>query len=163
MDILTDLMIMALPMGLLPGLQINRRQKIGLAGIFGVGFIVIAAALIRLSQIVGQDRTDAIGLAVWGIVESSVSVVVGSLPALKSFLGRAINRTLRRGSSPIPGMQTYPSGHHAGNKMYHDGAGSHRSWTRTDAIPLGDRENSVSNSDSTKSVGGEIVVERSWA
>lgn len=98
-DILTDFMIMLLPLRILPKLQVNRRQKIGLACVFCVGFIAIAAAIVRLTLIIGQERTDPVGLAVWGLVESSISVIVGSMPALKSLLSRAVDKASRRGSS----------------------------------------------------------------
>jgi len=93
---LTDLMIMALPIKLLTFLHVSRAQRLALIGIFSVGCIVIACALVRLTQIIAQARSDPVGLAVWGVVESSMSVVVGSLPALKSFFGRAWDRTVKR-------------------------------------------------------------------
>lgn len=160
-DVLTDLMIMALPIGLLPSLQVNRQQKIGLAGIFCVGFIVIAAALLRLSQIVGQARSDPVGLAVWGLVESSISVVVGTLPALKTFFGRALDRTLNRGSAPLSSERAHRRRHTGMDDIY-DGEASHKSWARAEVIPLADRGDSLSHQPSTKSVRGQIVVEREW-
>lgn len=96
MDVLTDLMIMALPIKLLTLLHVTRAQKAALVGIFSVGGIVIVCALIRLTQIVSRARSDPVGLAVWGLVEGSMSVIVGSLPALKSFFGRAWDRTVKR-------------------------------------------------------------------
>ena len=71
----------------------------GLAGVFCVGIMVIASAIARLTQIIGQERSDPVGLSVWGLVESSVSVIVGSMPPLKSMLGKTLSRT-RRGYSP---------------------------------------------------------------
>lgn len=89
-------MIMILPIRLLRELQVDRRQKIGLAGIFGVGVIIMAAAIVRCTQIVAYARSDPVGLAVWSLVESSISVMVGALPALKTLLTRTILRTLNR-------------------------------------------------------------------
>lgn len=127
-DVLTDLMIMVLPIGLLPALQVNRKQKAGLAGIFMVGLIVIAAALVRLTQIVGQSRSDPVGLAVWGLVESSISVMVGSLPALKTFLGRTLQRTLQRGSAPLSSSERVaPVKVHQSSDVY-DGGHFSKSW-----------------------------------
>jgi hypothetical protein len=94
-----DIMIMLLPLRLLPKLQVSRRQKVGLAGVFCVGIMVVASAIARLTQIIGQERSDPVGLSVWGLVESSVSVIVGSLPPLKNMLGKTLSRT-RRGYSP---------------------------------------------------------------
>jgi hypothetical protein len=94
-------MIMALPIKLLTFLHVSRAQRLALIGIFSVGCIVIACALVRLTQIVVDARSDPVGLAVWGVVESSMSVVVGSLPALKSFFGRAWDRTVKRYSGQL--------------------------------------------------------------
>lgn len=91
-------MIMALPIKLLTLLHVTRAQKAALIGIFSVGGIVIVCALIRLTQIVSRARSDPVGLAVWGLVEGSMSVIVGSLPALKSFFGRAWDRTVKKRS-----------------------------------------------------------------
>lgn len=92
---------MALPIKLLTFLHVTRAQRLALIGIFSVGCIVIACALARLTQIVAQARSDPVGLAVWGTVEASMSVVVGSLPALKSFFGRAWERTRKRYSGQL--------------------------------------------------------------
>jgi hypothetical protein len=160
-DVLTDLMIMLLPIGLLPSLQVNKRQKIGLAGIFCVGLIVIAAALLRLSQIVGAARTDPVGLAVWGLVESSISVMVGSLPALKTFLGRTLHRTLHRGSAPLSSReriaesQTPQLGRPS--EVYD---GFSKSWARAEGIPL--NEYGEMRKSGSKSMSGQVVVEREW-
>lgn len=101
-DILSDIMIMLLPLRLLHKLQVSRRQKLGLAGVFCVGIMVVASAIARLTQIIGQERSDPVGLSVWGLVESSISVMVGSLPPLKNMLGKKLSRT-RRGYSPYAG------------------------------------------------------------
>jgi len=44
-DILTDLMIMALPIRMIRDLQVNRRQKAALAGIFSVS--VVSEKMVR--------------------------------------------------------------------------------------------------------------------
>jgi hypothetical protein len=100
-DVLTDLIIMVLPYKLLMALRVSRAQRFALVGIFSVGGIVIACSLIRLTQIIAHARSDPVGLAVWGVVESSMSVVVGSLPALKSYVGRAWDRTVMRYSGQL--------------------------------------------------------------
>ena len=92
-DVLSDLMIMALPIRILPTLRMNGAQKQGLALIFCIGFLIIATALVRLSQIVTTQRTDPVGLAVWGLVESNVAVIVGTLPALKGLISRKVQST----------------------------------------------------------------------
>lgn len=159
-DILTDIMIMLLPLRLIPTLQVNRRQKIGLAGVFCVGIMVIAAAIARLTQIIGQARTDPVGLAVWGIVESSVSVIVGSLPALKSLLSRTMERTLRQGHTPYaPGSSSRRGGHSSREKRSNT-LESH--GTGTGSIPLKDTYNPTPSHLSSTSSKGQIFVRQDY-
>ncbi|KAK4496692.1 hypothetical protein PRZ48_012674 [Zasmidium cellare] len=98
-DILSDLMIMALPIRIIPSLQVTRDHKRGLLLIFCIGLFIIAAAIVRLTQIVTSERTDPAGLSVWGLVESSISVCVGSLPPLKALISRKAHSTFRSGKS----------------------------------------------------------------
>ncbi|RMZ03108.1 hypothetical protein D0860_06953 [Hortaea werneckii] len=95
-DVLSDLLIILLPSGLLRHLQVDKRHKVGLAGIFGIGLVRIPCAIIRWTQIVLSARTDPVGLAVWSLAESSISVMVGSLPALKALFTRTVHRTVQR-------------------------------------------------------------------
>ncbi|KAI6912940.1 hypothetical protein KC318_g1720 [Hortaea werneckii] len=95
-DVLSDILIILLPSGLLRHLQVDKRHKLGLAGIFGIGLVRIPCAIIRWTQIVLTARTDPVGLAVWSLAESSISVMIGSLPALKALFTRTVNRTVQR-------------------------------------------------------------------
>jgi len=132
---MTDLMIMALPIKLLTFLHVSRAQRLALIGIFSVGCIVIACALVRLTQIIAQARSDPVGLAVWGVVESSMSVVVGSLPALKSFFGRAWDRTMKRYSAR-PGSSDVRWSDRAGMPGRVVVSDPEKSWASTKVIPL---------------------------
>ncbi|GIJ87376.1 hypothetical protein Asppvi_006282 [Aspergillus pseudoviridinutans] len=85
-DILTDLMIMYLPLRILWKTKMNLHQKLGLATVFCLGFIIIAAAIIRAVAITGKAYSDQAALAVWGIAESSISMIVGCLPPFKTFI-----------------------------------------------------------------------------
>jgi hypothetical protein len=128
-------MIMALPIKLLTFLHVSRAQRLALIGIFSVGCIVIACALIRLTQIIAHARSDPVGLAVWGVVESSMSVVVGSLPALKSFFGRAWDRTVKRYSGQLLSSDVRWSDRVGmpGRVVVSD---PEKSWASTKVIPL---------------------------
>lgn len=135
-DVLTDLMIMALPIKLLTFLHVTRAQRLALIGIFSVGCIVIACALVRLTQIVAQARSDPVGLAVWGTVETSMSVVVGSLPALKSFFGRAWERTKKRYSGQLGSAEARWSNRAAGPGRVVLSDDAEKSWASANAAPL---------------------------
>jgi hypothetical protein len=67
---------MILPLRLIWKLQIPLMQKVSIGGIFGVGFICVIAATIRLVQIgveSGSDTTPSSSwLAFWAIIEASI-------------------------------------------------------------------------------------------
>lgn len=144
-------MIMVLPLRLLHKLQVSMQQKMGLAGVFTVGIMVVATAIVRLTQIIGQERSDPVGLAVWGLVESSISVIVGSLPPLKNVLGRQLSRT-RRGYSPYGADRTY--GLNSKGKM------SLKSRTRGTVIPLEGSGDTATTKHSHSQSKGEIHLQQ---
>lgn len=54
MDVVTDLLIMALPMLVIPKLQLDIKKKIGLVLVFSLALFVIVAAIVRLTMVVMQ-------------------------------------------------------------------------------------------------------------
>ncbi|KAL4748447.1 hypothetical protein BDW72DRAFT_195746 [Aspergillus terricola var. indicus] len=88
-DIVTDLMIMGFALSIIWSTKISIHQKVGLGAVFSLGLIIIAFALVRAINITGRSYSDQAGLAVWGIAESSISVIVGCLPPFKTFLSRS--------------------------------------------------------------------------
>ncbi|KAM0192386.1 hypothetical protein ACHAPI_008333, partial [Fusarium lateritium] len=139
-DISSDLMIMALPIAVLPSLQLDKKKKIGLGVAFSLGIIIICVATIRMSQVVVGDKVDLVGLAIWGAVETATALVVGSLPALKGLLSRGIKKytTSRSG-------RTDPTDYDSRNSQRRRGQGSAmtpRAIMVSDCIPLDDMHQS---------------------
>ena len=91
-DITTDLMIMALPISILPSLHLDSRRKVGLGVAFSLSAIVISVAIVRMTQVISGQSVDLVGLAIWGAVESSTAMVVGSLFPLKALLSRSVKK-----------------------------------------------------------------------
>ena len=83
-DILIDLMIMAMPLKLLYNVQISLRQKLALSGVFSLGMVIVIFSIIRAVQVTTTARSDTFLLAFWGVLESTVAVIVGCLPPFKS-------------------------------------------------------------------------------
>lgn len=83
-DILIDLMIMAMPLKLLYNVQISLRQKLALSGVFSMGMVIVIFSIIRAVQVTTTARNDTFLLAFWGVLESTVAVIVGCLPPFKS-------------------------------------------------------------------------------
>lgn len=149
---------MMLPLRLLRDLQVSRPQKIGLSIVFCLGLAIIAVAIVRLTQIIGQERADPVGLAVWGLVESTVSVIIGCLPPLKSFLGKQLSKFT--GAIYAYGGGGYAGGRHSGKIQ--GGSGNKPSFTsrsanESNSIPLHDRSTDV------KALkDGQIVVQKDF-
>ncbi|RBR14214.1 hypothetical protein FVER53590_07719 [Fusarium verticillioides] len=150
-DVATDLMIMALPIAVLPSLQLDIKKKIGLGIVFSLGIIIISVALVRMSKVIVGNQVDLVGLAIWGAVETATALVVGSLPALKGLLNRSIKRyaTSRSG-------RTDPADHSSRCSQRRRGHGSAltpRAIVASDCIPLDDAHHSGQ-------VGGGIYVHK---
>ncbi|KAF3167908.1 hypothetical protein TWF751_007959 [Orbilia oligospora] len=116
-DIATDISIMALPLRLLYGLKINRKQKFGLVLIFSLGLLCVIFAVIRgVGSIVG-DAIMPIWLGVWTQSESCVALIVACLPTLRTLL---LSRSITGGSSDSPS-----NGYRYGSRKYGAGGSSY--------------------------------------
>lgn len=84
-DVLSDLMIMLLPVGLVWNLKLPRFKKAGIIALFCVGWIAIIAAVVRVVSIgvrAGTSTPSSTWLALWGTVESGIAVIIGTAPGL---------------------------------------------------------------------------------
>lgn len=100
-DIFTDLCMMAMPIKLIYNLQISLKQKAGLVCVFSLCFVMIIFAVIRAKQVlVEQYFVNLVLLMIWSTLASSISVIVGCLPAFKSLIAnRAATRRTNNGYS----------------------------------------------------------------
>ncbi|KAL6704806.1 hypothetical protein ACN47E_007610 [Coniothyrium glycines] len=100
-DVVADVTIMLLPLYVLRKLQISLLQKFGLILIFSLGIVIVAFAFIRLGQVIkATDNADAAAIAegpillsMWSHVESSISIIVATLPAYTHCLSSRMSRT----------------------------------------------------------------------
>jgi hypothetical protein len=107
-DVVSDVLIMLLPLNLLRRLQVSLQQKFGLAVIFSLGTIIIAFAFARLAQVTkatsNPDPTTLadgpVLLSMWSHIESSVSVIVATLPAFGFLLNGKMGRRRQGPSTP---------------------------------------------------------------
>ncbi|KKZ68594.1 hypothetical protein EMCG_01044 [[Emmonsia] crescens] len=110
-DVITDIMIMALPVKLLWSLRLPLLQKASLGALFSVGLICIAIATVRVVQIGSKAKNNSTPssswLAFWGILETGIAVIIGCLPALAIIYRKqqATRRTYGRGYSSMEGRQ----------------------------------------------------------
>lgn len=91
-DVVTDLMIMILPIQLIWNLQMKLWEKVGIGATFAVGTLSIVASTVRVVSIgskSGNDSTpSSTWLALWGMVEGAIVIVAACLPEFAIFLRR---------------------------------------------------------------------------
>ncbi|KAL2801764.1 hypothetical protein BJX63DRAFT_438507 [Aspergillus granulosus] len=88
-DVFTDLMIMILPLRLIWNLQMTSHQKRSIGALFCISWICVLFATIRVVE-VGNNYEGGMPnpawLALWGIIESSIAVIIGCCPGLYRFM-----------------------------------------------------------------------------
>ncbi|MCJ1405320.1 hypothetical protein MMC11_008547 [Xylographa trunciseda] len=91
-NLLTDVLILAMPIWQVWKLQLDRRSKIALTFIFLLGSFVIIASIVRLvslTQINIADNTyTLVGIANWSSIEFAMAVVSASLPTLRPLVNK---------------------------------------------------------------------------
>ncbi|KAI9677634.1 MAG: hypothetical protein M1817_006589 [Caeruleum heppii] len=113
-DVVTDLMIIALPLRLLWNLRITRRQKYGLAAVFSLALIIIIVAIVRAVETsstlvptgnLSLERADPMALTIYSVLESTIAVIVSCLPTLRVLVLRP------RGSASPNDVEGGPASH----------------------------------------------------
>ncbi|KAH6894369.1 hypothetical protein B0T10DRAFT_603872 [Thelonectria olida] len=89
-NIVSDIILFALPIRMVINLQIPQRQKIGLLGIFCVGSMTVVTSIVRVSLLpellTGGDPTwDVSYASIWIIVEANLIIICASTPTLRKF------------------------------------------------------------------------------
>jgi hypothetical protein len=103
---------MILPLHLLRNLTISRTHKFGLVILFSLGAIIIAIALVRLVQVTKatSDSTKdptamsngPVLLSMWSHIESTVSILVATLPAFRFLKKRRSTRPMTANKYSVP-------------------------------------------------------------
>ena len=76
---------MALPLYMLWGLQMRYGQKIGLACVFCLGFVVAIFDILRTVESLASGTFS--GVALWSSMEVTIAVIVASLPTYRTLFG----------------------------------------------------------------------------
>ncbi|KAF1978806.1 hypothetical protein BU23DRAFT_448510 [Bimuria novae-zelandiae CBS 107.79] len=97
-DTLTNIMIMALPTRLVWNLQMSRSKKFGVIGVFAIGAVCVVMAAVRVARITKNVYQynmgiDGTWLAIWGMVECSIAVIVGFVPSFAVLFRVARHKT----------------------------------------------------------------------
>ncbi|TVY51764.1 Satratoxin biosynthesis SC1 cluster protein 4 [Lachnellula cervina] len=99
LNVITDILILALPIPMVWNLQMPRRRRIGLVGLFALGSATCVTSIIRLIYLIPMlsnvDSTYAVALPlIWVEVEVNLVIIVCCLPALQYFLRRFAPRLI---------------------------------------------------------------------
>ncbi|KAF2867042.1 hypothetical protein BDV95DRAFT_446823, partial [Massariosphaeria phaeospora] len=113
-DVLSDLMIMGLPIQLIWKLQMPWSQKISVIALFCTGFVCITFATLRVVEVgmkSGSSSTPSSSwLALWAVIECSIAIIIGCCPAFAALYRQA--RNTQKASYDPRGYSKQPSDSH---------------------------------------------------
>ncbi|KAH7311803.1 hypothetical protein BKA65DRAFT_558443 [Rhexocercosporidium sp. MPI-PUGE-AT-0058] len=161
-DLLTDLMIMAIPVQILYSLRISTAQKLSVGVVFIVSIITMVFAVVRvvsLDSSVANGQVSTTWLILWAAIEGTVAVVVGCLPSFAVFVrGRVeASRVQYYGTSAETPQNPYPASGISRSRA--------KSRARVESLMLTEMDTARHSSDgaSGKSlVEGTIVITQKW-
>ncbi|EOD50841.1 putative pth11-like integral membrane protein [Neofusicoccum parvum UCRNP2] len=98
-NIVFDLVLVILPMPVINSLNLPRKQKIALMGIFALGTFASVTSMLRLQSIYNVSYStdityDNVGAALWSAVEINTAIICASLPTFKAVVNRIFPRLL---------------------------------------------------------------------
>lgn len=94
LDILTDLIVLSIPVALLWNVKIDLRRKLALITVLGLSIFMIAIAIVRVSLVkIGRTgapatQPDNIWLFFWQNIEAATAIIMVSVTAFRSMLGQ---------------------------------------------------------------------------
>ncbi|KAI4239250.1 MAG: hypothetical protein LQ349_000505 [Xanthoria aureola] len=125
LQVLTDILILTLPIPVVWKLRLRRSKKIGVLGIFLLGSFVCIAGIVRffyIKQIVPLDLTwTQTNTAIWSTIEPSIGIVSACLPIMGPVLRSRTIREIRSTSWFTPSKSLSTDHHH---HHHHRDAGS---------------------------------------
>ncbi|KAF2497887.1 hypothetical protein BU16DRAFT_559613 [Lophium mytilinum] len=90
-NICTDVIVLALPLPLIWNLQMKRANKIGLLGVFTVGFFVCVVSVVRLITLIHLSYSDITysvpNALIWSMLEPAIGITLACLPVIRPLLG----------------------------------------------------------------------------
>lgn len=113
--IITDVMILVLPISTLARVKQAKIARVGLVGVFGAGALSTVASCVRLYTIrvytVSTDPIyDSAPITTWSFIEINLGMICASAPALKVLFGRFRNNvSVVSNSTNPPTIGSVPS------------------------------------------------------
>ncbi|KAL1848500.1 hypothetical protein Daus18300_013601 [Diaporthe australafricana] len=121
-NLVSDFVIFSMPLPVIKNLQLPKKQKIMLMGVFCLGFLTCIISVYRMKTLKvaaestdpSWDNTDA---AVWSFIELSIGVLAACLPTLRPLFALILPRLFKSTLSGRTGQYNGLSGKSIGN-MY---------------------------------------------
>ncbi|KAF3004843.1 hypothetical protein E8E13_004733 [Curvularia kusanoi] len=127
LNMITDVLLLALPLPMIVKLQMPTVQKAGLICVFGVGAATCVTSGVRLVLLFPMlktlDQTWAIVTpGIWILIEANLVIITGALPTLRLFFRHVAPRLIgessvrSRSKKPTVGGSGYGDGYAGGSK-----------------------------------------------
>ncbi|KAJ5639572.1 uncharacterized protein N7484_007434 [Penicillium longicatenatum] len=92
-NMILDILVMALPLRQLYHLNLSVRKKVYVMCMFGLGLFVTLVSILRLKSLINFASTtnltwDYVSIGYWSTIECDVGVICACLPAIRSLLRR---------------------------------------------------------------------------
>lgn len=119
-NILSDVVILLLPMPVLRSLQLRRNKRNALIGIFSAGSVAVIASVVRIYALSLWSAKDAdvpyegANILVWSQIEINAAIISASIPSLKPLFSRTFSGS-KRSYGPTGQYQTYGRSYGHGN------------------------------------------------
>ncbi|KAM0803703.1 hypothetical protein BDR22DRAFT_902287 [Usnea florida] len=111
LNILTDVLILCLPVPMVWGLRTTFAQKVTVTGMFLLGIFVCAISIVRISKLavinsIGVLKTrdptwSTVDIYIWTVLESGIGILSACLPTLRPLFGQFLRNTSRSRSSKL--------------------------------------------------------------
>ncbi|KUI57320.1 hypothetical protein VP1G_04632 [Cytospora mali] len=103
-NLVTDFVVFSIPLPVINSLQLPRKQKFMLMGVFGLGFFTCIISVYRMQTLrvaahTGDATWDNTNAAVWSYIELAIGVSAASLPTLKPLFARMFPRLFKSTTS----------------------------------------------------------------
>ncbi|KAG4425460.1 hypothetical protein IFR04_001379 [Cadophora malorum] len=143
-NILTDIIILVLPMPVLSSLRLPLKQKIGLMFVFALGGFVCLVSVLRLHSLyvvsTSDDMTwDNADTAIWSYIEVTTGIICACMPATKALISRFFPHLLSTNHSRQPTLPSQGRSHNFRSALSHttpvrltDVNGDHKTVTRVE-------------------------------
>ncbi|KAI9367089.1 hypothetical protein BJX61DRAFT_538346 [Aspergillus egyptiacus] len=124
-NLVTDVIVLVLPMPSLSKLQMAMYKKVTLIAVFGLGLVTCIISALRISVLSTMDFNDityTIPRAnIFSGIEPCLAVILASVPMMRPLLGRSVSPTTHGSSGRTPVKSHSRSGGGGGKSTHDDG------------------------------------------